>query len=218
MVFIDPIKHASTFKRFSKHDNVIMSSDNRFCLQKRKKQVEGNHNNYRIILLGNPYYVIAYSNDLNSLKEREWRYLTEEIPRRIPDNKAEKELVPWFLAHFTCLAMELGEKYQPDPDSDDEGQPTTATSHPNLATPSANQSSSFAPPTPRVGASMHAPGAPLMHTEPISLDRPYFSKTAPAGQVGAGFVPPPQSRHSNNDNKLYPSSTFPLRGITGIKR
>jgi hypothetical protein len=201
MVFIEPVKRSSTFKKFTKHENVQVSPDNRFCLQKRKKQGEDHHHNYRIILLGNPYYEVAYSDDINSLKEREWRYIVEEIPRRIPEStRTDKELTPWFLAHFTCLALELGEKIQPDADSDDDHQSTQAIPR--------------APPTPSLSP-LNA-GSASMHGELLPLDKPYFSKNAPEGQSGAGFVLPPQSRHCNADSQLYPSSTFQLRGITPL--
>ena len=97
-MFVKPIKRSSyTLQRFSKHADI--ESTDYFRLQKRKKFNDDQKGVfcYRIITKGNPYYEIAFSNDLEQLKENEWRYITEEIPKRMPINLPAKAVILWYV-------------------------------------------------------------------------------------------------------------------------
>lgn len=112
MVFIIPRKRTSytRIKYLSKYDDI--STTKHFRLQKRKS--ETSRPLFRIVTNGfHPYYEIAYGNDLNQMQQREWRYVTEDIPKIMPadlqkdDDKMTKTRIEWILAHFTCKAVEV---------------------------------------------------------------------------------------------------------------
>lgn len=102
MVFIIPRKRTSytRIKYLSKYDDI--STTKHFRLQKRKS--ETSRPLLRIVTNGfHPYYELAYGNDLNQMQQREWRYVTEEIPKIMPaelqkdDDKVTKTRIEWYV-------------------------------------------------------------------------------------------------------------------------
>lgn len=105
----------STSSKFSKY-KIIQETDY-FILQKRKRTFRsGDDPTYRIITQNRPFYEIAHAYDLKAIREGEFKYVREEIPRILP-NLSSKERSTWFCAHFTQIALESGfhpAPYQPE--------------------------------------------------------------------------------------------------------
>ena len=107
MVYIIPSKRAShtRMKYFSKYSDC--DKTDLFALQKVKSS-NSRRPPYRIVTRGSStYYEVAYSHDLNAMKEREWKYIKEEMPKHMPSGLTEKACLAWIISHFTCLAMEI---------------------------------------------------------------------------------------------------------------
>lgn len=142
MVWLSPKKRTSTtgIKVFSSYETV--SSEGLFVLQTLKVGApQGERAHFRIILKTTkladyPYYSIAHSDDLDSIKNEEWAYILNEIPRKLPIDWDRKKRKLWLTAHFQQLALEqpkqdkMGRRLnQPaqatlGPNSTDEGQDT----------------------------------------------------------------------------------------------
>mgnify|MGYP001034395377 CR=1 FL=1 len=108
MVFIVPVKRVTytRMKRFSQY--VDIDSSPLFVLQKRKSaKSSSGRPNYRILTKGHTYYELAYANDLNQMREREWKYVTEALPRAMPPNMDEKTQLVWIIAHISCRAIDI---------------------------------------------------------------------------------------------------------------
>jgi hypothetical protein len=108
MVFIVPVKRVTytRMKRFSQY--VDLETSTHFVLQKRKSSKSNSGRpNYRILTKGNTYYELAYANDLNQMREREWKYVTEQIPRLMPVDLDEKTRLVWIIAHISCRAIDV---------------------------------------------------------------------------------------------------------------
>lgn len=111
MVYLIPIRRQpiTQIKRFSKYKDVQTAGE--FVLQQRKskKASKSGKANFRIILRHGKeigYYEIAYGNNPEQILAREWHYIKDELPNRMPSNLSVKTRSQWILAHFTCRAVE----------------------------------------------------------------------------------------------------------------
>lgn len=139
MPFLIPTKRSSISKsmRFSKYKNIDEDESPYFQLQKRKSSKEPGETSggvvgrwqaksskrptYRIITKGHPYYEVAYDFDLEQIKQREWHYIVNELPRHLPSYLSQSARTKWLLAHFTQLALETDATgAQPPIESDDD--------------------------------------------------------------------------------------------------
>lgn len=232
-MFVKPIKRSSRFKKFSKHETLVTSADGRFALQKRKKfssptaqrgqdsddddeasvvYGDGQHDlkrhyGFRIIILGNPYYEVAFSDDLAAFRDREWRYIDQDLPKKLPEYKNE-DLLPWMLAHFTCLAMELKETRQ-TPADDVPSSPTVAYAN---ATPNnpANTGNTANISTTATRITADQPYLqPHLHSQASAAEEHARYQAQLAAQQN--YVQP--IRSTNTDGLLIPSTTYPLFGF-----
>jgi hypothetical protein len=77
---------------------------------KRSSAKQSRRPTYRIVTKGFPYYELAYGYDLDNLQQKEWKYITEELPNIMPPALNNKTRIKWILAHFTQLALEEEQK------------------------------------------------------------------------------------------------------------
>uniref|UniRef100_A0A7S3Z124 Protein ENHANCED DISEASE RESISTANCE 2 C-terminal domain-containing protein n=1 Tax=Lotharella globosa TaxID=91324 RepID=A0A7S3Z124_9EUKA len=65
---------------------------------------------YRIVTrgFGNHIYDIAYSDDLDDIRNNEWHYCIHELEKIMPKFDDVKTRRKWLVAHFTTLAINLG--------------------------------------------------------------------------------------------------------------
>lgn len=99
MVWVVPIKRTSWTKNrgFSKYTDVLLSPY--FLLQQRKAKInpgKAQRPGYRIITSGAyPRYIVAYGNDLEQIKAREWKYILEELPYKMSPTLTPKQRQCW---------------------------------------------------------------------------------------------------------------------------
>mmetsp|Transcript_26688 Transcript_26688/g.42336 ORF Transcript_26688/g.42336 Transcript_26688/m.42336 type:complete len:765 (-) Transcript_26688:171-2465(-) len=94
-----------------------------FALQRKKTPVLGfggffggkDHSQkdrpeYRIVTrgFGHHVYDVAYSDNLEDIRNNEWKYCIEELNKIMPNFNDLKTLRKWLVAHFTTLAIDLG--------------------------------------------------------------------------------------------------------------
>jgi len=89
-----------------------------FSLQRKKAPLLGfgfigmhqDRPTYRIVTrnLGNHNYDVAYSDNLEDIRNNEWHYCIHELEKEMPKFDDPKTRRKWIVAHFTTLAIKLG--------------------------------------------------------------------------------------------------------------
>ncbi len=232
MVYVIPVKRSSytRVKAFSKYSD--QDKTDFFVLQKRKSE-SGGRPNFRIITANvNPYYEIAYGNDLIQMRLTEWKYVSEDIMRIMPaalqdkSPKVAKTRLAWILAHFTCRAIEV-----------DKAEADDSTAVRDLDKIEAQRREEGKFPSPSPGESVH--GHQQHHLDPRNGGNHHLSPGAHAGPGGMGqntlntpnamMLTAPdgtpltsrqaketkaaRSRFKRALGNLVPTSIWPLRGV-----
>lgn len=95
---------------FSRFKTIEESRD--FLLQQRKKAFQSaGKKMYRIETREkkNGYnYEIANGDDLQEIRDHQWRYINQELPALVPEKMTGKDRIYWIISHFTQLALSGG--------------------------------------------------------------------------------------------------------------
>ena len=101
-------RRAKLYKRVDESPLFYLEKKQRWALQPGLPLAKLNKwHKYRIVCRLRPRFTVAFSDNLDLLRQREWHYCTVELLEILPHNLRDKSLRKWLVAHFRQTALEV---------------------------------------------------------------------------------------------------------------